>query len=349
MPIKKSISGTSDPSGKKDVFREEERYRAAGMRSVVRAGMLEVPLRWCPPRTFLMGSPATEAGRYDNETQHQVTLTRGFWMGETAVTQGLWKEVMGGETIYDLFRKALQDKRRYVLNGHVQTLREWYGQPCDVDPSVMCAELDDNVPVYHVTWPEAVDFCARLTAIARQNGTLPEGCKFRLPTEAQWEYACRAVTESALPNGKDICILGENNAPALDDIAWYGGNSSVGFNGRGWDTDSWNEKQYPGGFAGPRSVEMKQPNRWGLYDMIGNVLEWCADWFGDYPSGAVENPTGPASGEDRVLRGGCWRDCARVCRSACRFKHFPRYRNYCCGFRLCCSAVPRGGDWSKTE
>ena len=321
--------------------KEEERRRVAGERLVVRAGTVEVPLRWCPAGRFTMGSPQGEEGRYGDETQHRVTLTKGFWMGETAVTQGLWKEVMGGETVVDLARKALLDDTKYKINGKMQTIREWWGVSRDADPASQCVDLDDTVPVYHVSWHDAADFCVRLTAMARRNGTLPEGCEFRLPTEAQWEYACRAGTETALPNGRDIRILGERNAPALDDIAWYGGNSSVGFEGRGWDTDGWKEKQYPGGLAAPRTVAMKHPNRWGLYDMIGNVWEWCADWYGDY-SGDADDPTGPASGVLRVLRGGGWGDSARVCRSAYRSRGHPGPRRDDYGFRLCCSAGPRG-------
>ena len=321
----------------------EECRRAAGMRLVVRAGSIEVPLRWCPAGTFTMGSPTSEEGRYDDEVQHRVTLTRGFWMGETEVTQGLWKKVMGGETIHDLARKALRDDTKYNLNGKMQTLRELHNRSRDAYPSSICGDLDDDVPVYHVNWQETTEFCARLTAMARQCGTLPEGCEFRLPTEAQWEYACRAVTKTALPNGCDIHILGERNAPALDNIAWYGGNSSVGFNGRGWDSTPLKEKQYPGGCACARAVGTKNPNMWGLYDMIGNVWEWCADWFGNYPSDSVVDPTGPAAGKFRVLRGGCWCSLARRCRSASRFRLDPGNRSRHYGLRLCCSAGPRMG------
>ena len=196
--------------------------------------------------------------------------------------------------------------------------------------------MKEDVPVYNVSWNEAVEFCLRLTQRERAEGRIPDGYEYRLPTEAEWEYACRAGTTEALPNGRDIRILGKNNAPALDDIAWYGGNSSVGFNGRGVDTSNsnWPEKQYSGGRAFSREVKGKQPNRWGLYDMIGNVWEWCGDWYGDYPYGSATDPTGAATGAYRVSRGGGWGSVARDCRSAFRGRFEPGYRNSYLGFRV---------------
>ncbi len=295
---------------------------------------LNMTMKWCPAGSFTMGSPMSEEGRFDDEKQHEVTLTKGFWMGQTEVTQGQWKKIMGGETVVDLARKGLQDDTMYNIGGKQQTLREFWGMSRDGDPMGRCGDLKDDVPVYNVSWNEAVEFCRRLTQRERAEGRIPDGYEYRLPTEAEWEYACRAGTTSALPNGRDIRILGENNAPALDDIAWYGGNSSVGFNGRGVDTSNWPEKQYPGGRVYSREVKGKQPNRWGLYDMIGNVWEWCGDWYGDYPYGSATDPTGAAEGACRVLRGGGWHDLARYCRSAHRAGFEPGYRFNFLGFRV---------------
>ena len=299
-------------------------------------------LHWCPEGSFTMGSPATEEGRWNDEVQHEVTLTRGFWMAETEVTQGQWMALMNGETVVDLARKGLQDDTEYDLEGKKQTSRAFWGLERDANPMDRCGDLDDAVPVYNVSWGEAKEFCRRLTEKGRNEGWLPAGYSFRLPTEAEWEYACRAGTKSALPNGKDIRILGENNALALDDIAWYGGNSSVGFEGRGWNTDTWPDKQYPGGLACVRKAGLKAANGWGLRDMIGNVYEWCEDECVGYPTGAVtdycKSNSSTALGVHRVLRGGSWYSIARRCRSAYRGWFAAGYRNGDVGFRPVCSA-----------
>jgi len=317
-----------------------ERERRAKWRQGGRQFTIDEPygfamtMKWCPAGTFTMGSPTTEEGRYDNERQHQVKLTRGFWLGETEVTQGQWKKLMDGETVVDLARKGLRDDTVYNIAGKQQTLREFWGMSRDGDPMNRCGDQKDDVPVYNVSWNEAVEFCRRLTQRERAAGRIPDGYEYRLPTEAEWEYACRAGTTSALPNGCDIRILGENNAPALDKIAWYGGNSSVGFNGRGLDTSGLPEKQYPSGRAWVREIKGRSPNNWKLYDMIGNVWEWCGDWYGDYPYGSVSDPAGATTGAYRVVRGGGWNDCARYCRCARRVGDSPGFRGNGLGFRV---------------
>ena len=314
-----------------------ERWRREGEQFMINEpNGLNMTMKWCPPGSFMMGSPISEEGRDDDERQHRVTLTKGFWMGETEVTQGQWKKIMDGETVVDLARKGLQDDTKYNLAGKQQTLREFWGMERYGDPNNRCGELKDDVAVYNVTWNEAVEFCRKLTQRERNAGCVPDGYEYRLPTEAEWEYACRAGTTTALPTGMDIRILGENNAPALDDIAWYGGNSSICFpqNERAVDTSGWKRKQYPFGRAFAREVKGKRANGWGLYDMIGNIREWCGDWHGTYTYGGVVDPVGPTIGAYRVNRGGGWTFAARGCRSAFRGKDSPDIRNYDMGFRV---------------
>jgi formylglycine-generating enzyme required for sulfatase activity len=141
-----------------------------------------------------------------------------------------------------------------------------------------------------VSWDDVQEFIAEMNK--RGEGT------YRLPTEAEWEYAARAGSDTAIYTGS-MTILGSNNSPELDLIAWYGGNSCVEYSG-GYDCSGWPEKQYSCSSCGTHPVAQKQPNAYGLYDMAGNVWEWTQDWFGDYPAGSVTDPTGPSTGSSRV-------------------------------------------------
>jgi formylglycine-generating enzyme required for sulfatase activity len=161
----------------------------------------------------------------------------------------------------------------------------------------------EDCPVERVSWEDVQEFIRRLNQ--RENSN-----RYRLPTEAEWEYAARAGSTTAFANG-EIRDTGCRD-PNLDKIGWYCGNSG--------------EKTHP--------VARKQPNAWGLHDMHGNVWEWCRDWEGDYPSAAVTDPTGPLSGEYRVVRGGSWTRGARRCRSAFRGAALPGGLDLRLGFRL---------------
>ena len=132
----------------------------------------------------------------------------------------------------------------------------------------------------------------------------------------------------------ELTVVSFFNGPELDKIAWYGGNSSQGYKGRGWSTDQWKDKQYPGGAAGPRQKGQKQANAWGIYDILGNVNEWCLDWKADYPEGFVSDPAGPKEGLVRVKRGGSWTDGASNSRAASRGQLKANARLNHTGFRI---------------
>jgi formylglycine-generating enzyme required for sulfatase activity len=184
-------------------------------------------------------------------------------------------------------------------------------------------------PVESVSWDAVQEFLGRI------NARLP-GLDLVLPSEAQWEYACRAGTETAIYTG-EITILGERNAPALDSIAWYGGNSGVDFDlENGWDSSDWPQKQYPHQQAGTRPVGLKKPNPWGLYDMLGNVWEWTQDhWHDDYEGVPTDGSAWQdrSTGGERVARGGSWYDPARFVRAAYRNRFDPGARYGHLGFR----------------
>jgi len=230
---------------------------------------LGLELIWVEPGTFVMGSPADEPERNKAENpQRMVTLTTGYWLGRTEVTQGQYEKVMG------------------------------------VNPSTFKA-AEEQAPVDRVSWLDAMAFCRQLTERERVAGRLSDGYHFTLPTEAQWEYACRAGTTGA--------YAGEPNA-----MTWFEGNS--------------------GGTTHP--VGQREPNAWGFYDMSGNVLEWCNDWYGDYAKGAHVDPSGPERGYFRIARGGSWRTDLRVGRSAARAGGSPGRLDYTLGFRLALVAKP---------
>jgi formylglycine-generating enzyme required for sulfatase activity len=196
---------------------------------------------------------------------------------------------------------------------HSVTLSDYYIGETEVTQELWMAVMGNNPssfagnaqrPVEMVSWDDCQTFISKLNALTGEN--------FCLPTEAQWEYAARGGNKS-----KGYLYSGSNT---IDEVAWYGGNS------------------YDNGIAHPdygtHAVKTKSPNELGLYDMSGNVLEWCQDWFGRYSSEAVTNPVGPASGSYRVLRGSSWRSIATNCRAACRSSNAPGYRSINFGVRL---------------
>jgi formylglycine-generating enzyme required for sulfatase activity len=257
---------------------------------------LGIKMNSIAPGTFMMGSPESEVGRGTRETLHAVTLSKSYWMSEYDVTVGQFASFVNA-THYKT--EAERSDGMYVsMAGSL-----WEKRPGTSwrNPAQMQSE---NYPVVGVSWHDAQAFCAWLNERERIAGRLPLAYAYTLPTEAQWEYACRAGTA-------------EPFAGNVDEIAWYGRNSE--------------------GRAHP--VGQKKPNRWGLYDMQGNVLEWCLDWYGNYPVGRVTDPQGPTNGSFRVDRGGSWFSSAGGCRPACRLGNSPASRASNHGFRLALSTV----------
>jgi len=287
---------------------------------------------WCTNGMFTMGSPAGEPGRFPNEVQHFVTISRGFWMSRSEVTQGQWKSLMNGQSVVDLAKLALcNDEPEDVGSGNEASksaYREVWPLPKNYDVRKRCGNISDDLPVYYVSWDQAMNFCARLTKMGRDVNAIPPDYEYRLPTETEWEYACRAGSTGSLPGNLTFKILAENNAPSLGLFAWYGGNSSMGFRGTGFSTDSWEGKECPGGLAAPRQVETRRANKWGFHDMLGNVWEWCYDWYGPYENKATRDPVGPAAGNYHVVRGGSWSTPACMCRPAYRDGFPPGLGNF---------------------
>ncbi len=252
---------------------------------------LGLEMIWCRPGEFQMGSPkgwpvvgGAEKGRSETEVQHLVSLSNGFWLCK-----------------YPLHQSAFAQ------------LASKCGLPCH--PSRF---RGGRHPVENVNWDEAVAWCKALTRRERHAGRLPDGYVYRLPTEAEWEYACRAGTETAFNDGTNL-EAEERACPNLAALGWYGDNS--------------NGATHP--------VGLMKPNAWGFYDMHGNVWEWCHDKFGEYPKGSkkVVDPIGPETGSRRVRRGGAWNEPAKNCRSACRNFVTPTLHRDYIGFRLALGPV----------
>ena len=245
-----------------------------------------IKLCWCPPGRFLMGSPSTELERRPGEDQVEVTLTKGFWMGKYEATQGEWKRILGKL------------------------------------PGELTAELPegDDYPVGNVNFAEVEAFCQKLTGLSRLSGDLPQDWEFRLPTEAQWEYACRAGTKTATSFGETLS------------------SKQANFKGK-----PYNEAEPGPSLNRAAKVGSYPANAWGLHDMHGNIYEWCRDWYhAKLPGGAdpdfysakttaLKNRTGDVS---RVRRGGCWADEGWPCRSAFRLRFEPERRYDHIGFRI---------------
>ncbi len=240
--------------------RQAEGSLTAGDSFFLTVGTNRIALRWIPSGHFIMGSPVLEPYRDTDEIQHQVTLKHGFFLAETECPQSLWEKVMGTNP------------------SHGKGL---------------------DLAVNQVNWKEILKFCDTLTTLHREQGILPVGCRWSLPTEAQWEYACRARTVGAY-------------AGNLDEMAWLEGNSKG--------------KSHP--------VGSKKPNDWGLYDMHGSAAEWCRDGYIAYTTNSVIDPVGSESIDSKCVRGGNWLYGDRRCRSAARGTMSSGVKGDYIGFRL---------------
>jgi formylglycine-generating enzyme required for sulfatase activity len=191
------------------------------------------------------------------------------------------------------------------------TTQDWNGNPIPPDLSR---------PVEQVSWNDAVAYCAALSAREQAAGRLPAGWVYRLPTESEWEYACRAGTTTAFHYGNAL------HGGMANFYDYYEYDASIG--------DIYVSNPAVPWLPRTTTVGSYQPNAWGLYDMHGNVWEWCRDWYGTYPTGSVTDPQGPSSGSGRVFRGGDWGDDARLCRSAQRDGSNPSYWRSSIGIRV---------------
>ena len=277
--------GTNNPSAKLEVVGTVKATAFVGAFSGdgagltnLPAGMVESPanvipvrgMAWIKPGTFIMGSRTDEPGRASDEgPQTVVTLTKGFWMGVHEVTQSEYQNVIGSNPSY--------------FTG------------------------DSNRPVEQVSWSSATNYCLVLTLSERTAGRIPVGWGYRLPTEAEWEYVCRAG-----PRTTRYCYDDDLNATALGNYAWYLTNAA--------------STTHPAG--------QKLANPWGMMDMHGNVWEWCQDWYGTYPGGSVTDPQGAIFGLGRVTRGGSWGSAPVYCRSAQRADYGPSDAFNLFGFRV---------------
>ena len=223
---------------------------------------------------FMMGATQEqEDPNYDEEPIHKVMLTKDYYIGETPVTQSLWKVIMN------------RNPSEFGEGGEGDYVEEW-----------------ENLPVENVTWNDCQLFVNRLNMCLHQQ---LNNMKFRLPTEAEWEFAARG--------GKESCGYQYSGSNYVHKVAWYENNT---------------------GYEGTHPVAKLIPNELGIYDMSGNVWEWCQDWFDEYQEGCQINPNGPNSGWGHVVRGGCWRDCAGDCRVSCRWNTENLYCGMAIGLRL---------------
>ena len=273
------------PARKKDATDDFTGKQAGETREITLPGEVKLKLIWCPPGTFTMGTPGAE----DDESPVEVTLTQGFWAAATETTQGQWTSVMGATS------------KPWVEHGN----KDYY----KVGPNFPATYISHGVNEDgSIEADSATAFCDKLTEIERKASRLPSGWKYALPTEAQWEYMCRAGTKTKYSFG--------DTDTSLVEYAWIARNAFyIG-------------EEYA------HAVGTKKANPWGFFDVHGNTWEWCRDGYEDQLPGGL-NPFVPPVGEAyRIYRGGSWFHGAEFCRSANRSFNSPSYSDSFMGFRL---------------
>ncbi|MEO6754724.1 MAG: SUMF1/EgtB/PvdO family nonheme iron enzyme [Chthoniobacteraceae bacterium] len=266
---------------------------------------LNLKMAWIRPGDFTMGSPKDEGGRGTDELQHQVKITQGFWMGAFETTVDQWA-AFASATGY-----RTEAERG---DGLTKIIRGQWLRDSDSSWKNPGFHQDGGYPAVGISWNDAIAFCRWLTEREHAAGRLPAGYQYALPTEGEWEYACRAgSTESHLGDPKKLYAS-----------MWLRYGDGLG-----------------GIVSQPHTnpVGVKRANPWGLYDVHGNVFEWCRDWYGDYPAEVAADPRGPETGTQKVMRGGSWYCSAPNVRSAFRGHAIPDTRSSSLGFRLSLSAV----------
>ncbi len=227
-----------------------------------------IDMVWVPKGSFKMGSPENALTKHNDELLHEVKITQGFWLSKYEITQKQWTWFM---------KSTLQEQ-------HKKQYKEW-----------KIRGIGDSLPMYFISWDDCIKFCNKLNA--KEKSKLPKGYEFSLPTEAQWEYACKKFSIKNEP---------------LDAVGWYKGNS---------------EQQV-------HAVGKKQPNRLGIYDLRGNLSEWCFDWYDTYNDHKEIDPKGPTNGTLKVVRGGSWFGAAINANPTTRFKDPPQNGYSSIGLRL---------------
>jgi formylglycine-generating enzyme required for sulfatase activity len=265
----------------------------------------DLPMVWIEPGTFKMGSPKSERHRHLDERLHLVTLSRGFWLGECEVTVAQWEFFVQSSGY--LTEAECGDGISQWIRG------QWKRVPGSSWKDVGFAQTATH-PVVGISWNDAMKFCDWLTEHERGAGRLSENLRYTLPTEAQWEYACRAGYDGPyFPDVKN-----------LNDESWFRFGDGIG----GILAE---DNTHP---TGTRRI-----NAWGLHDVHGNVFEWCRDWYIEELEDNVIDPEGPESGTERVCRGGAWSSYSKYIRSATRGRDVPTNRGNNLGFRVSLSEI----------